>query len=361
MKKNIYGETLEGLQYLFKTWEEPAWRSSQVLDWFYHRFSASFDDCSNLPKPLRQRLEKEYECYLPELITVSGSENATLKYLWRLEDGNLIESVLIPANSALYGEKSDRKTLCVSTQVGCACGCKFCASGRSGFLRNLTPAEIVSQLVCTKIQKRKNGQKVDSDQLVSNIVVMGMGEPMFNYENLMTALDVINSSWGCGIGARKITISTSGVVPGILKLAAHPAQYRLAISLHAVADEIRNQIMPINKRFPLSELFKACEKYVEEKGRMLSFEYILIDKLNDSPEQCWRLSDIARRFHAHVNLIPYNSVAGCNFKRPRNEIIQSFFHELESEGVSVTCRQEKGGNIDAACGQLRLRKMKELE
>jgi len=299
-----------------------------------------------------------------------GSRDTTQKFLWRLSDGALIESVLIPANPALYGEASDRHTLCVSTQVGCAYGCRFCASGLEGWKRNLGAEEIVDQILAVERDAfggNEVGRAVPSapyhlsgDRLVNNLVIMGMGEPLANYDNLLKALKILNAPWGGGIGARKITISTSGLAPQIRKLAEEPLQFRLALSLHGATDAVRQQIMPVNRKYPLRELTAACEYYAEKKGRMITFEYILIAGVNDGLEQVPPLASLAKRLHAKVNLIPYNKVEGLPWERPSEEIQERFLAELEGLGVTATLRREKGHDIDAACGQLRLRTEREL-
>jgi 23S rRNA (adenine2503-C2)-methyltransferase len=257
--------------------------------------------------------------------------------------------VLIPANPALYGETSDRHTLCVSTQVGCAYGCKFCASGLEGWKRNLEPSEIVEQVLAIE---RDAGS---ADRLVNNLVIMGMGEPLANYDNLLKALTILNAPWGGNIGARKITISTSGLVPQIRKLADEPLQFRLAISLHGATDEVRGKIMPVNKKYPLKELAAAGDYYQKQKGRMLTFEYILIAGVNDSLDQVEPLARLARKLHAKVNLIPYNKVEGLSWERPSEDVQEQFLKGLEARHITATLRREKGHDIDAACGQLRLR------
>src|SRR5439155_1151065 len=223
-----------------------------------------------------------------------GSRDTTQKFLWRLRDRSLIESVVIPANPALYGEASDRHTLCVSTQVGCAYGCKFCASGLEGWKRNLGVEEIVEQVLAVERGSCDEGRVSGETgtRLVSNLVIMGMGEPLANYDNLLKALQILNASWGGGIGARKITISTSGLAPQIRKLADEPLQFRLAISLHGATDETRNKIMPINRKYPLCELVAACDYYQKKKGRMLTFEYILIAAVNDALDQVQPLANL---------------------------------------------------------------------
>jgi 23S rRNA (adenine2503-C2)-methyltransferase len=279
---------------------------------------------------------------------------------------------LIPANPALYGDASDRHTLCISTQVGCAYGCKFCASGLDGWKRNLGVHEIVEQILAVERGKEARGArheaqgqetsspKPDASRLVDNLVVMGMGEPLANYDNLIKALKILNAPWGGGIGARKITISTSGLAPQIRKLAAEPMQFRLAISLHGATDAVRNRLMPVNKKYPLAELTAACEDYQKLKGRMITLEYILIAGINDSLEQIRPLAALARKLFAKVNLIPYNPVEDLPWQRPSEEVCEGFLAALEKQKVTATLRREKGGDIDAACGQLRLKTEREL-
>ena len=257
--------------------------------------------------------------------------------------------MLIPASLDLFGERSDRFTLCVSTQVGCAYGCKFCASGLEGFKRNLTPGEIVAQILETERATKTK---------INNLVFMGMGEPLANYANLMKALEIINAPWGVGIGARHITISTSGLAPQIRLLAEQPLQVRLALSLHGATDDVRAQIMPVNRKYPLAELLEACAEYQTKKRKMMTLEYILIAGVNDSKEQATLLALHAKRLHAKVNLIPYNTVEGLDWKRPSDFVIDAFAAILHGAQVTATVRREKGHDIDAACGQLRLKELK---
>jgi 23S rRNA (adenine2503-C2)-methyltransferase len=292
-----------------------------------------------------------------------------------LRDHALIESVLIPANPTLYGEASDRHTLCVSTQVGCAYGCKFCASGLEGWKRNLTPDEIVEQVLAVERwhaeQSRVESRELRAGRigsrpstldarLISNLVIMGMGEPLANYDNLLKALRILNAPWGGGIGARKITISTSGLAPQIRKLADEPEQFRLAVSLHGATDEVRSKIMPVNRKYPLKELTTALEYYRSKRGRMITFEYILIAGVNESLEQTKPLAALARKLQAKVNLIPYNKVEGLEWERPTEEACEAFLADLERQKVIATLRREKGHDIDAACGQLRLKTEREF-
>jgi 23S rRNA (adenine2503-C2)-methyltransferase len=402
MLTDIRSQTAEELEAQFRAWGQPAYRVAQLLEWLYVHRAANWEVMTNLPKALRDELRKHYLLTALELIRKQGARDTTQKFLWRLADQALIESVLIPANPALYGEASDRHTLCVSTQVGCAYGCKFCASGLQGWKRNLGAEEIIGQVLAverwnedeSKAQSLKSkvehqvptaGSPPESGlqdhasrithhappnlqpstlnpqpRLVSNLVIMGMGEPLANYENLLKALRILNAPWGGGIGARKITISTSGLAPQIRKLAEEPLQFRLAISLHGATDEARNKIMPVNRKYPLRELTAACEYYLQKRGRMITFEYVLIAGVNDGLDQVKPLAALARRLKAKVNLIPYNRVEDLPWERPTEEAQEAFLKALEKQKVTATLRREKGGDIDAACGQLRLKTEREL-
>ncbi len=372
MLRDIKSQTLEELQAKFAEWSQPAYRAAQLLKWLYEDRVTTWDAMTNLPKELRNKLGENFSLTALELVRKQGSRDTTQKFLWKLSDGSLIESVLIPANPALYGEASDRHTLCVSTQVGCAYGCKFCASGLDGWKRNLRPEEIVEQVLAIERGNRLEaiGDRPEdsithrpspiSSRLVDNLVIMGMGEPLANYENLLKALKILNAPWGGGIGARKITISTSGLVPQIQKLAEEPLQFRLAISLHGATDEVRNKIMPVNRKYPLKELTAACEYYQKQKGQMLTFEYILIAGVNDSVDQAKPLAQLAHRLHAKVNLIPYNKVEDLTWERPTETAQENFLAALKKLKVIATLRREKGHDIDAACGQLRLKTEREL-
>jgi 23S rRNA (adenine2503-C2)-methyltransferase len=329
--------------------DQPSFRNNQVADWIFRRRVTSFDAMSNLPQAVRDLLDSQYSLEAMNLVRTQGSEDTTRKFLWRLNDGNMIESVLIPASPALYGDRADRRTLCISTQVGCAYGCRFCASGLDGFKRNLTPGEIVGQFLATE---QITGEKI------SNVVFMGMGEPLANYDNLLAAIETLNAPWGLALGARHITVSTSGLAPEITKLAGDPRQTRLAISLHGATNEVRSRIMPINKKFPLEMLLKACDAYQRNKQRLITFEFILIRDLNDTPEQARLLAGLCRRYHAKVNLIPYNKVEGFPWERPADPVIHAFAAELRKAGAQATVRREKGHDIAAACGQLRLQTLR---
>lgn len=364
MRPDIRSMTREALAAMFATWQQPSYRVDQVLHWIYQRRVSQWASMTNLPQMLRAHLAEEFHLAPWDRVRIQGAKDVTRKFLWRLPDRALIESVLIPASPALYGDPSDRHTLCLSSQVGCAYGCTFCASGLDGWKRNLGPEEIVGQVLAVEqwhdetLPRTVDPPTLGSPsavRLVSNLVIMGMGEPLANYDNLLQALRILNAPWGCGMGARKITVSTSGLAPQIRRLAEEPLQFRLAVSLHGATDAIRDQIMPVNRKYPLRELVAACVYYQEKKGRMITLEYILMAGINDHPPQAKPLAELARRLHAKVNLIPYNTVEGLPWKRPDPARQESFLHALQRAGAAATLRREKGHDIDAACGQLRLR------
>jgi 23S rRNA (adenine2503-C2)-methyltransferase len=336
--------TLDEVSERLRALGQPAYRARQVMQWIYGKRAKSFAGMSDLPAALRQQLAAELAFSGLEPVRTLGSLDTTLKYLFRLDDAALIEAVLIPASPALYGEASDRRTLCVSTQVGCAYGCKFCASGLDGWSRNLQPGEIVDQVL--RVEEL-------CGERINNIVFMGMGEPLANFANLMKAITIINAPWGIGLGARHITISTSGLAPQIQELADQPLQVRLAISLHGATDEVRSQIMPVNRKYPLAALLEACAYYTQRKKQWLTFEYILIADVNDRPEDAAALARVARKVKAKVNCIPYNQVEGLEWKRPSEERQDAFMAVLETARIPATIRREKGHDIAAACGQLR--------
>ena len=349
----LHSLTLGELETTLTESVQPSFRAKQVMEWAYDREKRveSWDAMTNLPAALRSTLKERHPIRVPEVLTVSGSEDTTRKFLLRLHDGELIETVLIPASPALYGEESDRRTLCVSSQVGCAYGCKFCASGLDGWKRHLSADEIVSQVL---LAEKISGERIN------NLVFMGMGEPMANYTNWLQAVSILNAPWGVGLGARKMTVSTSGLVPRIRDLADQPLQIRLAISLHGASDEVRSQIMPVNKKHPVAELMDACAYYGERKKQMITFEYILIEGVNDAPAEAHLLADRAKGLRAKINLIPYNTVQGLPWKRPSEAAQEEFLSILRDKGIAATIRREKGHDIDAACGQLRRRVEKDL-
>jgi 23S rRNA (adenine2503-C2)-methyltransferase len=361
-KSPLTGETLESLTSRLLARGEPAFRAKQILDWVYKKRARHWDEMTNLSKPLRAWLDEQFQLMPVSLIHGKQSLDITDKLLLELGDRALIETVIIRAPQEGVGLENSRKTICISTQVGCAMGCKFCASGLMGLKRDLNAGEIVAQLLQVCYREDEHDPRAHSGLATfDNIVVMGMGEPLANYEAITTALKIINADWGFGFGARRITLSTSGLVPNILKLADEPISVRLAISLHGATDEVRTQIMPVNKAYPLAKLIPAVRAFSEKHGRMVTLEFILIEGINDMLEQAEKLRDIAQDLHAHVNLIPYNTVEGLPWKRPSVTRQERFAEILRRARVSVTLRREKGHDIDAACGQLRLKTEKERE
>jgi 23S rRNA (adenine2503-C2)-methyltransferase len=347
MAASLHDLTRSELRALLEDAGEPSYRADQILEWLWTKRAELPRAMTNLPASLRDWLEQEFSGHGMTHAATQGSSDSTRKFLFRLRDGRYVESVLIPASPSLYGTKSDRRTLCVSSQVGCAYGCRFCASGLDGFTRNLKPGEIAGQILSAE---KLAGEKVN------NVVFMGMGEPLANLPSLLPAIEIITAPWGLQIGARRLTISTSGLVPQIRQLADHPRQIRLAISLHGATDEVRGQIMPVNRKWPLAELFEALRYWNERKKQKLTFEYILIEGVNDDLSQARLLAKRARSLHAKVNLIPYNTVEGLDWTRPPESRCLEFRDILREADVPTTLRLEKGHDIDAACGQLRLKR-----
>lgn len=360
-KPPIYGETLDSLAQRLQARGESAFRARQILTWIYKKRAESPAQMTDLSKPLRQWLEETFDFAPASLVIRKKAGDVTDKLLLEMRDGSLVECVVIRAPQEGVGEEHSRKTLCISTQVGCAYGCKFCASGLAGWKRDLSAGEIVSEMM--QVCRMEDGGSPDraAAGLASfdNLVVMGMGEPLSNYDNVLKALTILNAPWGLGFGARRITLSTSGVAPNIRKLAEEPLGLRLAISLHGATDEVRSRIMPVNRKYPLAELLSAAKAFSQTHGRMLTLEYILIEDVNDTFDQARALADIAQDLHAHVNLIPYNTVEGLPWKRPGSNRRERFAAVLREAGVSFTLRREKGHDIDAACGQLRLKTERE--
>jgi 23S rRNA (adenine2503-C2)-methyltransferase len=320
-------------------------RAKQIVEWLYEKRAKLWDEMSNLPQALREELKDSFSLDRLPVVRLTGSKDTTRKFLFRLHDGRLVETVKIPANVHFDGGQSDRITLCVSSQVGCAYDCKFCASGLAGFTRNLEVEEIVGQVMAAE---------EESGESVRNLVFMGMGEPLANFTRLTKAIAILNAPWGLNIGARHMTVSTSGLAPQIEKLAELPIQIRLAISLHGASDEVREQIMPVNKKYPIARLFEALEVWREKKKQKITLEYILIEGVNDSLAQAALLAKRARGLDAKVNLIPYNTVEGLPWSRPTEAQCEAFLQVLTRAGVVATLRREKGHDISAACGQLRL-------
>lgn len=339
--ESIYQFTLEDMIEEFKKINEKKFRATQVFEWLYRKEVTSFDEMSNLSKDLRSKLKGFYSCQLLEMKEKQISKDGTIKYLFELEDGGLIEAVLMIHD---YG-----KSLCVTSQLGCNMGCKFCASGLLKQQRNLSASEMVLQVLT--VQK-------DICERVSHVVIMGTGEPFDNYDEVMKFIYIINHPKGLAIGARHITVSTCGLVPQIEKFSHEGLQVNLAISLHASNDEVRNRLMPINRKYDMDSLRNALKRYIELTNRRVTFEYILLKDVNDSLSQARQLAHYIRGLNAYVNLIPYNSVDEHGFKQSSSSTVQAFKDELLRLKINVTLRKEHGSDIDGACGQLRAKKMR---
>lgn len=333
LKELTFPQTVSWLESL----GEKKYRAKQIRSWVFQRGVADFEEMTDLSKQLRARLAESARVTKTRETARSTSSDGTMKFLFELEDGHHIESVWIP--------EEKRATLCVSTQVGCKLGCAFCLTGAGGFIRNLRAAEIVDQLI--QARKLAPGEKV------TNVVLMGMGEPLDNYENVLRALEVMTEEKEGLIGKRKVTLSTAGVVPGILKLAENMPKIKLAVSVNAATDEVRNRIMPINKKYPLKDLTAALAKWPLPPGRHITFEYVMLEGVNDSGDDARALSDLIGKLPVTVNLIPYNQCPGLPFRRPSDERVKTFWKTLKGMGRDVTIRESRGQDILAACGQLR--------
>ncbi len=342
--ESIYSLSLKDLEEYLVSHEEKAFHAKQLYRWIYDKRINDFAMMSDISKHLLEKLQHDFTIDRLSIIEKQVSQDGTEKYLFELSDGSLIESVMMIFD---YGY-----SVCVSSQVGCNMGCRFCASGLLKKQRNLTPGEIVLQVLM--IQK-----ELDKKELrLGNIVMMGTGEPFDNYDNVMKAMSIINDPYGLKIGARHISISTCGLVPGIERFAKENLQYNLAISLHAPNNELRNELMPVNHAYPLEELFKALKDYSKDNNRRLTFEYLLLKGINDEKEHVLQLKKLLKGMNAYINLIPYNTVKEKDFESSGEERALRFYDMLKKEGMAVTLRTKKGDDIDAACGQLRANKLK---
>ncbi len=362
-KAFLYGESLESLTASLAEAGHPAFRARQLCEWLYRKGAREYAAMSSLPLALRQWLEDNYTLQPASFVLAKAAGDVTEKLLLELGDGAYVETVILRAPEGDDAEEGARQTLCVSSQVGCAYGCKFCASGLDGWKRNLLAGEIIAQVMCAAahIAQKRGGAQARTLSGIDNIVFMGMGEPLANFDNVVRAVEILHADWGLGLGARRITISTSGLAPQIRRLAEVPVQFRLAVSLHGATNQVRSAIMPVNNAYPLEELLPAIKAFNEKRGRMVTLEYILIEDVNDALSHAAALSDIARDLHAHVNLIPYNPVPDLVWKRPNLRRQKAFCEVLSRAKTSFTIRRQKGDDIDAACGQLRLRKQREKE
>ncbi len=336
MKETIKSLTQPQLKQALQAMGQPGFRAKQVFTWL-HRGVRSFDEMTDLPKALRAQLAGQYDLTVPvvERRQVSARDG-TVKYLWRLRDGNCVETVLMRYHHG--------NTVCISTEVGCPMGCAFCASTLGGLVRRLEPAEMLDQVLFTQL---------DSGVPISNIVLMGIGEPLNNYENVLQFLHLVNDPDGLNIGMRHISLSTCGLVPEIRRLAEENLQLTLSVSLHAPLDEVRSTIMPVNRRYPIAALLSACRDYYAKTGRRISFEYAMIRGVNDTPEMAGHLIRLLHGLAAHVNLIPLNHVEESPLQPSTRAAVAAFQAQLEHAGIPATVRRTLGGDIDASCGQLR--------
>ena len=333
--KSIYSTTISEFESFLLSNNEKKFHATQIIDWLYVKRVTSFNEMTNLSKDLISKLEENF--YFDQLTIIKKQTDTDVsKFLFKLSDNNLIEAVLMNHD---YGN-----SLCVSSQVGCNMGCKFCESGRLKKVRNLETSEMVLQILMIEKEIGKR---------ISHVVVMGIGEPFDNFDNLVKFIEIINYQKGINLGSRHITVSTCGIIPKIYEFAKLPYQVNLAISLHAPTNEIRNKIMPINKVYNLDELMIAIKDYLKVQNRRITFEYIMLDGINDSIDCAKKLANLIRGMNAYVNLIPYNETENISFKRTEKKKILEFYDILKKEKINVTIRKEFGGNIDAACGQLR--------
>lgn len=335
MKIDIKDFTLSELRQEMLLHDQPMYRAEQIFFWLYHRGSRQFSAMRNMPKIFAKQLDKKFSISTLKLSKHLISKDGTEKLLFQLEDESYIETVLIAAKA--------RKTICISTQVGCKFACPFCASGKRGYIRDLTAAEMINQILYAQ-QELKHS--------FNNYVFMGMGEPLDNVDNLISAIKLMNEPKGMAIGARRITVSTCGIVPGIEKLSALGLQINLSVSLHATDDEKRNALIPINKRYCLDKLTRACDGFIAQAGRMVTYEYIMFKGVNDSSKDASKLAAMAKRLRAKVNLITCSPISGTAFIASNKSEISAFMKQLSERGVNVTLRESKGAEIYAACGQL---------
>ena len=335
---NIYDLTLEKLENYFIDSGDKKYRASQVFYWLYEKRVTSFEEMTNLSKETIQKLKKDFSIERPIIVKEEHDKDVS-KFLFKLSDNEHIESVLMYHDYGL--------SLCISSQVGCNMACTFCESGRRRKVRNLKPSEMLLQII--EIEKIINKR-------ISHVVIMGIGEPFDNYDNLVTFLDNANNHKGLCIGSRHITVSTCGIVPKIYEFSNLPYQVNLAISLHAANDELRSKLMPVNKVYPLKELMMAIKDYLKKTGRRVTFEYILLKDINDTKEDAKSLAKLVKGMNAYINLIPFNENSNSKFKRPKNDEIMKFYDIIKKEGINVTVRKEFGSKISAACGQLRSKK-----
>ena len=339
---NLVGASRPELEEFFIASGEQKFRAQQVVQWIYQRGVIDFKEMTDLSKSLRSMLIDNVEIQFPEIASEQISEDGTIKWLLRVGDGNAIETVYIP--------EASRGTLCISSQVGCALDCTFCATARQGFNRNLSAAEIIGQVWVADQQLRR---LYDGKKMLTNVVFMGMGEPLLNFKNVLPVINLLLDDHAYGMGKRKVTVSTSGIVPKIDAL-SQEVDVSLAVSLHAPSNDVRNELVPINRKYPIEELLEACKRYLRNKNRKesVTFEYVMLDGVNDSVAQAWQLVKLLKNISAKVNLIPFNSFEQSGYQRSSETAINSFKQILINNGIVVITRRPRGEDIDAACGQL---------
>ncbi|MGR6835722.1 23S rRNA (adenine(2503)-C(2))-methyltransferase RlmN [Syntrophomonas erecta] len=349
-RTQLLGMSLNELEDYIESLNEPRFRARQIYKWIYQKQTSSFYEMSDIPRELRQRLDETAVIAIPRVLKQRVSADGTRKFLLELEDRKRIESVVIP-----QPEERNRYTLCLSTQVGCAVGCAFCATGLSGFKRNLEAYEIAGQFLGSQKELSRR-LRSNEENIISSVVYMGMGEPFLNYDAVLESIGILNAPRGINLGQRHITISTSGEVRGIERLARENLQVTLAISLHAANNELRNYLVPMNRKYPLERLIPAVEEFISLTNRRVTFEYIMLDDVNISRRDADQLVMMIKPLLANVNLIPYNEVETLSFKKPPGSKNWQFYNWLVQGGLNVTIREERGGDIEAACGQLCLKK-----
>lgn len=347
VEKNLYGLTYQAMLELCEEIGEKPYRAMQIMKWVYHKGAESIDDMTDISKKTREKLKSRLVFDLPKVLLDQPSTDGTYKWLIQLESGNAIEMVFIP--------EDDRGTLCVSSQVGCALECTFCSTARQGFNRNLSTAEIVGQVMLAKklLGEYENDTQQSQNRRVTNVVLMGMGEPLLNFTNVTQAIDVMLNDYGFGLSKRRVTLSTSGVVPALYRL-KEVSDVSLAISLHAPYDTLRDEIVPINKKYPLAQLLEACKNYITDSSayRKITWEYVMLKDVNDKEEDAFALAKLIKDIPGKVNLIPFNPFPNSGYECSSMNRINRFKEILQRQGVVTTIRKTRGEDIDAACGQL---------
>jgi len=363
-KRSIKDIPLDELPKLAEELGQKKFVAAQLVDWLYKKCVSSFDEMTSLSKPLRQQLNQKFYVSRLKLAKKQISSDGTQKYAWKLSDGHIIESVLIPSEEYTKASKYEKEkvprddwrkrlTLCVSTQVGCAMGCKFCRTADLGFIRNLTQSEIIDQIIDSQREFNGSDKITHSSSRISNVVLMGMGEPLANYDNVMSAVKIMLNSKAFNLSKRHLTLSTSGLVDGIERMAKDDLGIKLALSLNATTDELRSKIMPVNKKYPLAKVFEALKKFaLETDAYRITFEYVLLADLNDGVEDAKRLVRLISNVPAKVNLIPFNGFEDAEFKSPDEATVERFAQYLRNKNIQVNIRASRGQDILAACGQL---------